>query len=143
LFSNEQITPADAVLAKENANEARFVSLFWASYPKLTSCYSSCKYWIRSSCRWGSSLSRTFLKGMYTKNLVSRRVLTLIDGAHRGGDIRRIRTAPSRSPTQFILPDLNAGAQVTSVSGANNPDRDHLDTLPPHCWLRRSFHRRI
>ena len=30
LLSNEQITPADAVLAKENANEVRFVSIYSA-----------------------------------------------------------------------------------------------------------------
>ena len=38
LSSNEQITPADAVLAKENANEVCFVSFHWGSNQKLTSC---------------------------------------------------------------------------------------------------------
>lgn len=38
LSSNEQITPADAVLAEKNANEVCFVSLYHAPYQKLTSC---------------------------------------------------------------------------------------------------------
>lgn len=38
LLSNEQMTPADAVLAEENANEVCFVSFLCSSCRKLTSC---------------------------------------------------------------------------------------------------------
>ena len=72
LSSKEQITPADAVLAEESANEVRLVLMIRFSFPSNADTVCSfCRFWILRSCPWGSSPLKTFSKARVQRDLVS------------------------------------------------------------------------
>ena len=104
LSSNEQIIPADAVLAKENVNEVCFKSLHRGSYRGLTYCPQFLQILDPAIMPLGIITLEDVVEGMCMSNLTSLWVLTSIGRAYRGGDLRRIRPTPSRSATQFIHP---------------------------------------
>ena len=87
LSSNEQTIPADAILAKQNANEV-FIPSIYSSYQNLTSCPQFLQILDPAIMPLGIITLEDVLEGTSSKQSFCFRVLKLIDRAHRGGDLR-------------------------------------------------------
>ena len=71
LSSKEQITPADAVLAEESANEVRRVFFYSRHIESRHVVRSFCRSWTPQSCLWGSSPLKTFSKVCRRRDIIS------------------------------------------------------------------------
>jgi len=71
LSSKEQITPADAVLAEESANEVRRVFFYSRHIESRHVVRSFCRSWTPQSCLWGSSPLKTCSKVCIRRDIIS------------------------------------------------------------------------